>query len=362
MDPINLFEYETLACERMDPVAWDYYQSGAEDEVTLRENRAAFGRIRLRPRMLAGVGVADTHTTLFGEELALPVLIAPAAYQKLAHTEGEADMARGASAAGTIMTLSTMATVALEEVAAAAGGPLWFQLYVYKERALTEALVRRAEAAGYRALVLTVDAPYLGRRERDIRSGFGLPPGMIVANFAGHASADQPGVDPGASGLAVYASAKMDPTLTWEAVDWLRAVTRLPVLVKGILTAEDAHEALAHGASGVIVSNHGGRQLDSALSSIEALPAVVEAVAGRAPVLMDGGVRRGTDVLKALAIGANGTLIGRPALWALAASGAQGVERALGLLREELRLAMALAGCKTLADISRSLVKLPADW
>lgn len=362
MEPINLFEYESLARSRMDPAAWDYYQSGAEDEVTLRENRAAFERIKLRPRMLAGVGACDTSVTLLGETLSMPVLVAPSAYQKLAHPEGEVAMARGAGAAETIMTLSTMSTVALEEVAEKATSPLWFQLYVYKDRGVTEALVRRAEAAGFKALVLTVDMPRIGRRERDIRSGFGLPPGLIVANFAGHAHADQPGVDPGQSGLAVYAASLIDSTLTWESVEWLRSFTRLPVLVKGILTAEDAREAVGLDISGIIVSNHGGRQLDGAVSGIEALPEIAEAVAGRTPVLVDGGIRRGTDVLKALALGADATLIGRPALWALAADGAAGVARALGLLREELRLAMALAGCKTVADVSRAHVKLPAGW
>lgn len=362
MEPINLFEFENLARARMETSAWDYYQSGAEDEATLRENRAAFARIKLRPRMLTGAGECDTRLTLLGAELTLPVLVAPAAYQKLAHPQGEAEMARGAGGAGTIMAVSTFGTVALEEVAAAATGPLWFQLYAYRDRGLTESLVKRAEAVGCRALVLTVDAPYLGRRERDIRNGFGLPPGMIVANFAGLVLEDQPGVAPGESGLDIYLSTNIDPTLTWEAVDWLRSITRLPVLVKGILTAEDAREAVAHGAAGIIVSNHGGRQLDGAVAAIEALPEVVDAVAGRAVVLMDGGVRRGTDVLKALSIGANATLIGRPALWALAANGAAGVERVFALLREELRLAMALSGCKTVADIGRSLVKLPADW
>jgi 4-hydroxymandelate oxidase len=359
--PLTIAEYESIARARLHPAVWDYYSAGADDEVTLRENRAAFERIKLRPRMLAGVGVCDTSVTLLGDTLTAPILVAPMAYQKLGHPEGEAEMARGAGAAGAIMAVSTLATTSLEDVAAAAAGPLWFQLYVYKDRGVTESLVRRAEAAGYRALVVTVDAPYLGRRERDIRNGFGLPPGLLVANFVG-ALADQPGVDPGASGLAIYASSLIDPTLTWESVEWLSSITRLPVLVKGILTAEDAREAVARGLAGVIVSNHGGRQLDGAVAAIEALPEVVEAVAGRSLVLVDGGVRRGTDVLKALALGADATLIGRPALWALAADGAAGVERAVVLLREELRLAMALAGCKSVADVSRTLVRLPRGW
>jgi 4-hydroxymandelate oxidase len=362
MDPINLLEYESLARARIEPGAWDYFFGGSEDEVTLRENRAAYTRVKLRPRMLRNVGSVDTGLTLLGDQLIAPILVAPIAYQKLAHPEGEAAMARGVNAAGTIMTLSSMATISLEDVAAAVGGPRWFQLYVYKDRALTEWLVQRAEAAGYHALVLTVDMPYLGRRERDVRNGFGLPPGMIVANFTEREEANQPSMPPGESGLAVYATRQLDPTLTWEAIEWLRGVTRLPVLVKGVLTAEDAQEALAHGAAGVIVSNHGGRQLDGALATIEALPEIAQAVAGRVPVLVDGGVQRGTDVLKALALGATAVQIGRPALWALAEGGAAGVTRALGLLREELRLAMALSGCRSLGEISRALVKIPQEW
>jgi 4-hydroxymandelate oxidase len=312
--------------------------------------------------MLRDVGSVDTGLTLLGDQLTAPILVAPVAYQKLAHPEGEAAMARGASAAGAIMTLSSMATISLEDVAAAASGPRWFQLYVYKDRALTEWLVQRAEAAGYHALVLTVDMPYLGRRERDIHNGFGLPPGVIVANFAEREEANQPSMPPGESGLAVYATRQLDATLTWEAIDWLRGVTRLPVLVKGVLIAEDAQEALAHGAAGVIISNHGGRQLDGALATIEALPEIAQTVAGRVPVLIDGGVRRGTDVLKALALGATAVQIGRPALWALAEGGAAGVTRAIDLLREELRLAMALSGCRSLGEINQALVKLPAGW
>ena len=357
MDPINLFEYEPLARERVDPVAWAYYQSGANDEVTLRENRLAFERIRLRPRVLAGVGAPDTRASVLGDSLRMPILVAPMAYQKLAHVEGEAEMARGAAAAGSLMCVSTMANTSLEDVAQAMSGPLWFQLYVYREREVTESLVRRAERAGYRALVVTVDMPNVGRREVDVRNGFGLPPHLKVANFDG-GRAEEGRIAPGESSLALYAAHQLDPSLTWEGIDWLRSITSLPVLLKGILTAEDAALAVAHGVSGVIVSNHGGRQLDGAMASIEALPEVVEAVAGRCEVLMDGGVRRGTDVLKALALGARAVLLGRPALWALAAGGADGVERALTLLNEELRLAMSLAGRPTLASVDRALVRL----
>jgi isopentenyl diphosphate isomerase/L-lactate dehydrogenase-like FMN-dependent dehydrogenase len=358
MEPINLFDYEPLARERIDPVAWDYYQSGANDEVTLRENRRAFERIRLRPRVLVSVGARDTRLTLLGESLRSPVIVAPMAYQRMAHDEGEAAMARGAGAAGVAMCVSTMSTISLEDVAKAASGPLWFQLYVYRDRSVTESLVRRAEQAGYRALVVTVDMPAVGQREADLRNGFGLPPHLTLANFEG-ALAEEGRVAPGESALSIYASHQLDPNLTWEGIDWLRSITSLPVLLKGILTAEDAALAVAHGVAGVIVSNHGGRQLDGVAPTIEALSEVAQAVAGRCVILMDGGVRRGTDVLKALALGAQAVLVGRPMLWALAVDGAAGVERALSLLHDELELAMALAGRPTLASIDRSLVRLP---
>lgn len=358
MDPLNLFEYEPLARAVVDPVAWDYYQSGANDEVTLRENRLAFSRIRLRPRMLTGSGEPDIRATVLGESLRSPILVAPMAYQRLAHDEGEAAMARGASAAGSLMCVSTMANTSLEDVAQAATGPLWFQLYVYRDRSVTESLVRRAEAAGYRALVVTVDMPAIGRREVDVRNGFGMPPHLKLANFQG-AMAEESRTEPGKSALVHYAHARLDPNLTWEGIEWIASITSLPILLKGILTAEDAALAVAHGVAGIIVSNHGGRQLDGAVASIEALPEVVEVVAGRCEVLMDGGVRRGTDVLKALALGARAVLLGRPALWGLATDGAAGVERVLTLLNEELSLAMALAGRPTLASIDHSLVKLP---
>ncbi|HEX2348124.1 MAG TPA: alpha-hydroxy acid oxidase [Ktedonobacterales bacterium] len=358
MEPINLFDYEPLARERIDPVAWDYYQSGANDEVTLRENRFAFERIRLRPRVLVSVEARDTRLTLLGESLRSPIVVAPMAYQRMAHDEGEAAMARGVGAAGMAMCVSTMSTISLEDVAQAASGPLWFQLYVYRDRSVTESLVRRAEQAGYRALVVTVDMPAVGQREADLRNGFGLPPHLTLANFEG-ALAEEGRVAPGESALSIYASHQLDPNLTWEGIDWLRSITSLPVLLKGILTAEDAALAVAHGVAGVIVSNHGGRQLDGVAPTIEALPEVAQAVAGRCVILMDGGVRRGTDILKALALGAQAVLVGRPILWALAVDGAAGVERALTLLHDELQLAMALAGRPTLASIDRSLVRLP---
>ena len=361
MDPINVAEYEPLAKASMELSAWDYFRSGAEDEVSLRANRTAFERIHLRPRMLVDVSATDTRTTVLGIPVRMPILVGPTAYQGLAHAEGECATARGAGEAGTVMTASTMSNRTLEEIAAAATGPLWFQLYVYRERKVSEWLVRRAEAAGYRALVLTVDVPRLGRREADIRNGFGLPPHLSVANFAGTAMADQPALDSGVSGLAMYAHDMFDTSLTWEALDWLRSVTSLPVVVKGVLTGEDAALAVEHGAAAIIVSNHGGRQLDGAVAGIEALPEVVETVRGRrerCEVYVDGGIRRGTDVLKALALGARAVLVGRPVLWGLAASGSNGVRHVLDILHTELELAMALAGRPTLDTIDRSLVRI----
>ena len=358
MEPINILEYEDLAFERLEPTALDYYRSGAGDEVTLRANRAAFERIRLRPRVLVDVSSLSLETTALGTPVSMPIMVAPTAYHCLACEQGERDTARGAGAAGTLMAASTLATRTLEEIAEVATGPLWFQLYVYRERRVSEALVRRAEAAGYRALALTVDTPRLGRRERDVRNGFGLPAHLHTANFADPSMRDVLPLTPGVSGLEAVAQQLFDQSLTWDALSWLRSITSLPVVVKGVMTAEDARLAVEHGAAGIIVSNHGGRQLDGVLATIEALPEVAEAVAGRCEVYLDGGIRRGTDVLKALALGARGVFIGRPVLWGLAVDGAAGVERVLTLLRNELELAMALAGRPTLQGIDRSLVTL----
>jgi 4-hydroxymandelate oxidase len=354
-DPVNVFDFEDLARRRMEPAAYDYYAGGAGDERTLADNRAAFDRVVLRPRVLAGVERPDTATELLGHRLALPVALAPTAFNRLGDPEGELAAARAAGAAGTLMCCSTIASYPLEEIAAAATGPLWFQLYVYRDRGVTRDLVRRAEAAGYGALVLTVDTPHLGRRERDIRNHFVLPPDVRIRNLEPYAKTDATHW-PEASSFTQYVHDLLDPTLTWESIDWLRSVTRLPVFVKGILTPDDAELAVEHGAAGIVVSNHGGRQLDGAIATIDALLEVADRVAGRVPVLMDGGIRRGTDVLKALALGASAVLIGRAYLWGLAARGESGVRQVLDLLRSELELAMALAGCPTVASVTRALV------
>ncbi len=355
-EPINLHEYAALARERLPAYAWDYYQGGSDDEHTLQANEAAFRSVRLRPRALVDVSACRLATAVLGEPVSMPVLIAPLGCQALAHPDGECATARAAQAAGTIMTVSTMANHSLETIAAAADAGRWFQLYVYRDRDLTAALVRRAAEAGYRALVVTVDTPRMGRRERDVRNGFGLPAPLRFANFDDPRVAHTPGCAPGTSGLAAHTQATFDPAFTWADLPWLRSLSGLPLVLKGVLTAEDARRAVACGVDGLIVSNHGGRQLDGAVATLEALPEISAAVDGRCEVYLDGGVRRGTDVLKALALGARAVLLGRPVLWGLAAAGEAGVCRVLELLRAELDLAMALAGAPALADIDRSLV------
>ena len=344
MEPVNVFEYEALAQAKMNPAFWDFYQGGSDDEVTLRANRTAFERIRLRPRVLVDVsaGALNMRTTVLDTPVSMPILVAPTALHSMAHPEGECATAQGAGMANTLMIASTTATRSIEEIAQAASGPLWFQLYVYPSFQVAEKLVRRAEAAGYRAIVLTVDLPYLGNREKDRRNNVTIPPEPFYeANFVDVEEKGQPWVP-----------------LTWESLSWLRSITSLPILVKGILTAEDAVLAVEHGVTGIIVSNHGGRQLDTALASIDALPEIVEAVTGRCEVYIDGGIRRGTDILKALALGARAVLVGRPILWGLAANGAQGVFQVLEILRKELELSMALAGRPTLDSIDCTLLKM----
>lgn len=355
MKPINLFDYEALARERVEKGAWDYIQGGSDDEVTMRACRAGYERIRLRPRMLVDVSVCDTSTTVQSTPVSLPVLIAPSAYHGLAHEEAECETARGAGLSRTLMTASTFSNRSLEEIARATSGPLWLQLYLYRNLHISGKVVRRAEAAGYRAIVLTSDTPVLGRRERDLRNDFHLPSHLKEGNFA-EELADAEAEAQIQAQADSYLPLPHNPT--WATVDWLHTITSLPIILKGLLTAEDALLALEHGAAGIIVSNHGGRQLDGAVASIEALPEIVEAVNGRCEVYIDGGVRRGTDVLKALALGARAVLIGRPALWGLAVNGGDGVHQVLEILREELSTAMALSGRPTIASIDRSLAKL----
>lgn len=355
MDPINLYEYEAIAQAKLTPMAYDYYASGAHDEITLRENHAAYDRIKLRYRVLRDISRRDTRATVLGQPLSMPVIVAPTAFHKLADPQGEVATVRAAGNAGTLMILSTLSTTSIEDVMAAATGPVWFQLYVYKDRGATKALVERAEAAGCSALALTVDAQIWGRRERDVRNRFQLPAGLSVKNLMPAGQEAFPANAQG-SGLAAYVASLFDQTLSWKDVEWLCGLTKLPVLLKGIVHPDDARQAADTGAAGVIVSNHGGRQLDTAPATIEALPGIVEAVDGRVEVLIDGGIRRGTDVVKALAYGAKAVAVGRPVLWGLAAEGQRGVEKVLELLRYEVDLAMGLCGCAGVEEITRDLV------
>jgi isopentenyl diphosphate isomerase/L-lactate dehydrogenase-like FMN-dependent dehydrogenase len=318
--PINLADYERAAGACVEPAAWGYQCAGANDELTVRANIEAWQRIELRYRTMVDVSVRSTATSVLGTPITSPVLIAPTALQRLCHPEGEVAMARAAELAGTIMVVSTTATIGLEEVAAATNAPKWFQVYIYQGRDYTRELVQRAVSAGYTALVLTVDAPVLGRRERDIH----------------------------------------DAGLTARDITWLRELSGLPVVVKGIVRADDARRAVEHGAAAVIVSNHGGRQLDTAIATARALAGVVEAIGDAAEVYVDGGIRRGTDVLKAIALGARAVLVGRPPLWGLALGGAEGARHVLELLRDELDLAMALSGCPSVAEITPDLVVSPS--
>jgi len=347
---LDLVWSERRARERLDRSAYDYFAGGADDELTLADNSAAWARLRLRPHVLRDVGEVSTSTTVLGVPVSLPVLVGPVAYQRLAHPDGEPATASGAAAAGTLLVVSTQATASLEEIAAVApGAPRWFQLYVYRDRRIAAGLVRRAAASGYRAVVLTVDVPVPGNRERDRRNRFQLPPGMGLANL----TVPEERVD------VVGVARHFDPTVTPEVIGWLAEESGLPVVVKGVLRGDDAAACLDAGAAAIVVSNHGGRQLDGAVATAEALAEVVEAVAGRAEVYVDGGIRRGADVVKALALGARAVLIARPVIWGLANGGAAGVEEVLAGYREELERALALCGTPTLATVTPDLLATP---
>lgn len=348
----NLDDYEAIAKARLPKPVYDYFAGGAEDEVTLTANRDAYRRIMLRPRVLVDVSNVDTSLSLFGETLAHPIFLAPAAFQRMAHLDGEIASARAARATGAVFVASTLSTVTIEEIGAEAR-PLWFQLYVFKDRELTRSLVERAEAAGASALCLTVTVPVQGLRERDSRNRFGLPDGLEMANLRGRSQATMSTGE--GSRLAFYIGNEFDPTLSWQALDWLCSITRLPVLLKGVMTGEDARIALEHGAQGVIVSNHGGRQLDTAMPTLHALPDVVRAIP-EAPVLVDGGIRRGADVVKALALGARAVLVGRPYLWGLAVQGQAGVQDVITQLRSGLERTMQLLGRPSLNGIDPSVL------
>ena len=348
---LNIADYSRAARARLSGDILDYFEGGALDEITLRENTTAWERLQLYYRVLAGVGERDLNTTILGQKISMPIVVAPTAFHRLACEEGEIATARAAKKTGTLFILSSLSNTAMEEVFAEAGSPRWFQLYIYKDREITRQLVQRAEAAGAEAIVLTVDAPGLGTRERDTRNNFRLAEGLAVQNLTPAGKGTMPKVE--GSGLAAYVRDNFKSDLGFEDLDWLCGCTRLPVVVKGVCRGDDARQSAEHGAKAVVVSNHGGRQLDTAPATCDVLPHVVEAAGDRCEVYVDGGIRRGSDVLKAIALGARGVLIGRPILWGLTMKGADGAADVLEILRRELDEAMLLCGCTRIEDIGR---------
>jgi isopentenyl diphosphate isomerase/L-lactate dehydrogenase-like FMN-dependent dehydrogenase len=346
---VNVDDYAEAARERLEPGPYDYVAGGAGDEHTLRGNAAAFERWELRPRVLVDVGTVTTATTVLGTEVALPLLVAPTAFQRLCDPEGELATARAAASAGTVMTLSTLSSVTPAELAAAApGATQWFQLYWSRDRGFTQGLVEAAVEAGFAALMLTVDLPVAGRRERDVRAAFALPADLPLPNIPKELRRED---------FHQALHAVVDDTLTWRDLEWLQSICPLPLVVKGILTAEDALLAAEHGAAAVVVSNHGGRQLDGVPPALDVVPEVADAVGERVEVLVDGGIRRGTDVLKALALGARATLSGRAVLFGLAARGEEGAAHVLELLRNELQLGLKLLGCTSPDEVTAAHVR-----
>jgi isopentenyl diphosphate isomerase/L-lactate dehydrogenase-like FMN-dependent dehydrogenase len=352
---LSVADYERLAEQRLEPGAWAYLAGGSGDEWTLRENRAAFARWTFRPRVLCDVSEVSTGTTLLGNRVAMPVVVGPLAYQQLYDPDGECATARGAVAAGTGMAVSTFSTRTHEEIAAAATGLLqWCQLYVLQDRDVTREHLAGAAAAGCSAVVLTVDTPRLAQRERDLRVGFEVPPDLPLpyARSVIGATAQNP-----ADQFAL-----LDPSVSWRDLEWIASEGQLPVVLKGVVTAEDAELAVEHGAAAIVVSNHGGRQLDGVPATLDSLPEVVEAVGGRVEVYLDGGIRRGTDVAKALALGARAVLVGRAPIYGLATAGEDGVRHVLELLRDEFALALCLLGCTSPAELTRAHVQRAPVW
>ncbi|KAM5165240.1 2-Hydroxyacid oxidase 1 [Mantella aurantiaca] len=356
---ITVDDFEKHAKYYLKKSVFDYYRSGADDQQTLADNVAAFSRYRFYPRVLRDVSVTDLSTTILGQKVSMPICVAATAMQRMAHPEGETATVRACKALGIGMMLSSWATSSIEEVAEAASDSLrWMQLYIYKDRNLTKSLVQRAERLGYKGIFLTVDTPYLGRRHDDVRNKFQLPPHLRMKNFDTEelAFSSKHGYGEN-SGLAVYVSQAIDASIKWDDIEWLKGLTSLPIVAKGILRADDAKEAVKRGVSGILVSNHGARQLDGVPATIDVLQEIVTAVEGKVEVYLDGGVRKGTDVLKALALGARAVFIGRPVLWGLAYQGEDGVREVLNILKEEFKLAMALSGCSSVNKIDRSLVR-----
>ncbi|KAF3973708.1 hypothetical protein CMV_002885 [Castanea mollissima] len=351
-EPVNVNEFQELARQALPKMYYDFFSGGAEDQHTLKENVEAFRRITFRPRMLVDVSRIDFSTTVLGYNISAPIMIAPTGLHKLAHPEGEIATARAAAASNTIMVLSSVSSCTIEEVASSCNAIRFFQIYVCKNRDVAAQLVQRAERNGYKAIVLTVDVPRPGRREADIKNKMIVPP---LKNIEGLVSTEVDN-DEG-SILEGFAKGAVDASLCWRDIGWLRSITNLPILIKGVLTREDAIKATEVGVAGIVVSNHGGRQLDYTPATITVLEEVVHAVGGKVPVFLDGGVRRGTDVFKALALGAQAVLIGRPVVYGLAAKGEYGVRKVIHMLKDELELTMALSGCPSVKDITRSHVR-----
>lgn len=353
---VTVDDFEDYALATLNKQTADYYKSGANNQQTLKENKEAFLRLRIRPRCMRDVSNRKLETLILGRTVSFPVGIAPTAMQRMSHPDGEVATVKAAAAENTVMILSTLSTSSLEDVAKAApSATRWFQLYIYRNREVTKKLVSRAERAGFSALVLTVDTPVFGTRLADVRNRFSLPPHLKLANFNDTnsvISADSQNN----SNLNKYVDSLFDPSVTWKDIKWLKEITSLPIIVKGVLTAEDAILAVDNGVSGILVSNHGARQLDGVPATIEALPEVAKAVRGRCEVYLDGGIRTGTDILKAIALGAKAVFVGRPILWGLSHSGEKGVKKILEILKKEFDLAMALSGCTSIEDIKPSLV------
>ncbi|XP_038074166.1 hydroxyacid oxidase 1-like [Patiria miniata] len=355
---ITVEDFERYATDHLPRSVYNHVSAGSNDQQTLNDNRSAFKRYRIRPRVLRDVSRRDLSATILGHEFPLPIGIAPTGLQRLAYSDGDLAMARAASSHGVIMILSSYATSSIEDVASAASpaGHLWFQLYIFSDRRHTEQLVRRAERAGYNAIVVTVDTPYAGKKYNDERCGFNPKvrlPNVEGGYFNSSVSSGTPDK---------YDSSEISPSVTWADIQWLRSLTELPVIVKGIISGENALEAVANNVDGIIVSNHGGRQLDGVPAPIDVLPEVLAATKGtKVEVYMDGGIRQGTDVMKALALGARAVFIGRPAWWGLTYKGEEGVQQVLQILRDELDLALALSGCASVRDLNPSMVVLGPD-
>ncbi|ETO92073.1 alpha-hydroxy acid oxidase [Legionella oakridgensis] len=352
MHPINADEFECLARKKLDSNIFEYIKGGATDELTLTTNRAAFNQIQIIPRVLKNIIDVKTDIRILDTQLPFPLMIAPSAFQALAHPEGELATVKASNISRTGMILSALSTVSLETIAQAATCPLWFQLYVYKNRSITEALIQRAESNHYQAIVVTVDTPIMGKREADIRNQLKLPKHIEPVNFKPY-QVNNVSKQTG-SQIKQYTDINFDKSLTWEDIAWLKSVTHLPIVLKGILHPKDAELAIKHGASAIIISNHGGRQLDSTPATINALPAIAKAVSQQIPILIDGGFRRGTDIFKAIALGANAILLGRPILWALAVDGKRGVLSLLDLLIQELIETMMLSGFSSIEAIQEN--------